>query len=327
MYIIESCWITLTLTGNMSSHPFIPFVSVCTYRLGMIDLFHKKGRKHVSLWSPHLPCEFGNPWMLRCRDLLGSQLQSLVASRTLWTCVVDLCQAAEKKKEKWNHWNRSARTAVKSRAVSDRWKLKIISKFCFQVTVGANCVTCNLGLLQFLRQRLEAEGRGLANCLAPLGKNGCSIMFDHIDLGCQTGTLKGIWSCWTGYNFATGRVVVFGQFFCSATSGSRAMFEAQSFSTAQALWPPYRSQHTIRHTSWLTLYELGSSSRTHPNMQKGFRGKSVHHGSRVQIFRLWTVVLWYASRQLADNVLFCSCGSGWCGWVSAFRVILDLDGI
>ena len=81
MYIIESCWITLTLTGNMSSHPFIPFVSVCTYRLGMIDLFHKKGRKHVSLWSPHLPCEFGNPWMLRCRDL---------KSRCI-AYIVDLC--------------------------------------------------------------------------------------------------------------------------------------------------------------------------------------------------------------------------------------------
>ena len=93
--------------------------------------------------------------------------------------------------------------------------MKIISKFCFQVTVGANCVTCNLGLLQFLRQRLEAEGRGLANCLAPLGKNGCSIMFDHIDLGCQTGRLKGICSGWSGYNFATGRVVGFRAFFFS----------------------------------------------------------------------------------------------------------------
>lgn len=183
-------------------------------------------------------------------------------------------QAAEKKKEKWNEWNRSARTrAVKSRAVSDRWKLmKIISKFCFQVTVGANCVTCNLGLLQFLRQRLEAEGRGLANCLSPLRKNGCSIMFDHIDLGCQTGRLKGICSCWSGYNFATGRVVGFRAFFFSATSGSRAMFEAQSFSTAQAFWPPYCSQHTIRHTSWLMLVGTWKfRQNTAKKMRKGFR--------------------------------------------------------
>lgn len=48
MYIIESNWITLTLTGNMPSHPFIPFVSVCTYRLGMIDLFHKKKKTCIT---------------------------------------------------------------------------------------------------------------------------------------------------------------------------------------------------------------------------------------------------------------------------------------
>lgn len=54
MYIIESSWITLTLTGNMSSHPFIPFVSVCTYRLGMIDLFHKKKKTRIT--RIHLAC-------------------------------------------------------------------------------------------------------------------------------------------------------------------------------------------------------------------------------------------------------------------------------
>lgn len=54
MYIIESNWITLTLTGNMLSHPFIPFVSVCTYRLGMIDLFHKKKKTRIT--RIHLAC-------------------------------------------------------------------------------------------------------------------------------------------------------------------------------------------------------------------------------------------------------------------------------
>ena len=35
----------------------------------------------------------------------------------------------------------------------------------------------------------------------------------------------------------------------------------------------------------------------------------------------------YASRQLADNVLFCSCGSGWCGRVPLFCVMFDLEGV
>ena len=86
MYIIESSWITLTLTGNMSSHPFIPFVSVCTYRListGDDWSFPQEKEDTYHSDPPRLPCEFGNAGMLGCRDLLGSQqLQSLVASRT-----------------------------------------------------------------------------------------------------------------------------------------------------------------------------------------------------------------------------------------------------
>ena len=81
MYIIESNWITLTLTGNMS-HPLSHLYLFVHIDWGWL-IFSTRKRRHVSLGSPHLPCEFGNAGMLGCRDLLGSQqLQSLVASRT-----------------------------------------------------------------------------------------------------------------------------------------------------------------------------------------------------------------------------------------------------